>query len=353
MNTNNKPLSVLRIGLIYTGCLVGAGFASGREAWQFFGVFGKWGYAGVIVATLLYIGVGLMTVDIAHRKNTADISALINPIDNKTLNTFVGVMMCFFLLVAYVALTAAGGALLESKTGLSHAAGSLLICLLCIITALGGFSSISDKAGKISPVLVVGTLVLGIYLIATHTDAVSHLEPHRTSKVASHWLTAVIGYVGYNASAAVPVLGQCAMHSDSRKRSESGAILGGIILGTCTLILFLSTSTDPALSGQSSFPMMNLCERVFPALGKVYAVLLLLAIFMTQTTVFYGFTTKLGDRKNSKAIAWAVGLAGYVCSLYGYYNFVANIVPIVGYVSLAFFGLEIINLIKVKRKQSF
>ncbi len=78
--------------------------------------------------------------------------------------------------------------------------------------------------------------------------------------------------------------------------------------------------------------------------------LLLLAIFMTQTTVFYGFTTKLGDRKYSKAIAWAVGLAGYVCSLYGYYNFVANIVPIVGYISLAFFALEIVNLIRVRNR---
>ena len=258
-------------------------------------------------------------------------------------------MMCFFLLVAYVALTAAGGALLESKTGLSHAVGSLVICLLCIITALGGFSSISDKAGKISPVLVAGTLVLGIYLIATHTQQVADLQPHRASKVASHWLTAVIGYVGYNASAAVPVLGQCAMHSDSPKKSLRGAALGGVILGTCTLILFLATSTDPQLSGQSSFPMMDLCERVFPVLGKVYAVLLLLAIFMTQTTVFYGFTTKLGDQRYSKQIAWAVGLAGYACSLYGYYNFVANIVPLVGYLSLAFFALEIVNLIKVRQ----
>ncbi|MBQ3662326.1 MAG: hypothetical protein II907_09915 [Firmicutes bacterium] len=349
MNTETKPLSVLRIGLIYTGCLVGAGFASGREAWQFFGVFGKYGYAGALVATLLYIGVGLMTVTIAHRKNTGDVSALINPTNNKPLNTFVGVMMCFFLLVAYVALTAAGGALLESKTGLSHAVGSLVICLLCIITALGGFSSISDKAGKISPVLVAGTLVLGIYLIVTHTQQVADLQPHRASKVASHWLTAVIGYVGYNASAAVPVLGQCAMHSDSPRKSLRGAALGGVILGTCTLILFLATSTDPQLSGQSSFPMMDLCERVFPVLGKVYAVLLLLAIFMTQTTVFYGFTTKLGDQRYSKQIAWAVGLAGYACSLYGYYNFVANIVPLVGYLSLAFFALEIVNLIKVRQ----
>ena len=349
MNTESKPLSVLRIGLIYTGCLVGAGFASGREAWQFFGVFGKLGFAGAAVATLLYIGVGLMTVTIAHRKNTADVSALINPTDNKPLNTFVGVMMCFFLLVAYVALTAAGGALLESKTGLSHAVGSLVICLLCIVSALGGFASISQKAGMISPVLVGGTLLLGVYLIATNTQQVADLQPHQASRVAGHWLTAVVSYVGYNASAAVPVLGQCAMHADSPKKSLRGAALGGLILGTCTLILFLSTSTDPQVSAASSFPMMDLCERVFPVLGKVYAVLLLLAIFMTQTTVFYGFTTKLGERKYSKQIAWAVGLAGYVCSLYGYYNFVANIVPIVGYISLAFFALEIVNLIRVRK----
>ena len=350
MNTETKTLSVLRIGLIYTGCLVGAGFASGREAWQFFGVFGKLGYAGAVVATLLYIGVGLMTVTIAHCKNTGDVSALINPTDNKPLNTFVGVMMCFFLLVAYVALTAAGGALLESKTGLSHAVGSLVICLLCIISALGGFASISQKAGMISPILVGGTLILGVYLIASNTDQVANLQPHQASKVAGHWLTAAIAYVGYNGTAAVPVLGQCAMHSDSKEKSLKGAALGGLILGSCNLILFLSTSTDPQMSGASTFPMMSLCERVFPVLGKVYAVILLLAIFMTQTTVFYGFTTKLGDRKYSKAIAWAVGLAGYVCSLYGYYNFVANIVPIVGYISLAFFVLEIANLIKVRKQ---
>ena len=350
MNTETKPLSVLRIGLIYTGCLVGAGFASGREAWQFFGVFGKMGYAGAVVTTLLYVGVGLMTVTIAHRKNTGDVSALINPTDNKPLNTFVGVMMCFFLLVAYVALTAAGGALLESKTGLSHAVGSLVICLLCIISALGGFASISDKAGKISPVLVGGTLALGVYLIATNTQEVANLQPHQASKVASHWLTAAVSYVGYNATAAIPVLGQCAMHSDSPNKSLKGSALGGVILGSCTLILFLATSTDPQMSDVSSFPMMDLCERVFPVLGKIYAVILLLAIFMTQTTVFYGFTTKLGDRKYSKQIAWAVGLAGYVCSLYGYYNFVANIVPIVGYISLAFIALEIINLIRVRKQ---
>ncbi len=351
MNQTNdkKGISTVRIALIYTGCLIGAGFASGKEAWQFFGVFGKAGYAGVIAATLLYAGLGYMTASIAHKLNTADVSLLVNPVRKPGLDAFVGVLMCIFLLVAYVALTAGGGALLESKVGLRHEIGSLIVCLAAILTALGGFQSVSSKVGHISPILLAGTLVLGIYLIVTHPAAVAAIEPHQASKVASHWLPTAIAYVGYNGTAAIPVLGQCAMHSDSEKKTLKGASLGGLILGMCCFILFLATSTDPALSAASSFPMMDLCERVFPLLGKVYAIVLLLAIFMAQTTVFYGFTTKLGNVRHRLAIIWAVGLGGYLFSLYGFSNMVANVYPIVGYISLGIFALEIVNFIKVKR----
>ena len=44
--TNNK-LGFLSIAFMYVGAIMGAGFASGREIWQFFGVFGKSGYLGI------------------------------------------------------------------------------------------------------------------------------------------------------------------------------------------------------------------------------------------------------------------------------------------------------------------
>ena len=342
-------LSTVKIAIIYVGSMIGAGFASGKEAWQFFGVFGKLGFAGVLVSTLLYTGLGYITTSIAHKKRTADLSELVSPIRSKGINTFIGTMMCIFLLVAYIALTAAGGALLESKVGLPSQLGSLVFCTACILTALGGFQSVASKLGRISPVLLCVTLVLGVYLIGTHWSAIAAIEPHQASKVASHWLPTAVAYVGYNGTAALPVLGQCAMHSDSQKRTVNGATLGGVILGLCCLILFLATSTDPALSANSSFPMMDLCARVFPALGIVYAIMLLLAIFMAQTSVFYGFTTKLGERKHKNLIIWVVGLAGYGLSLYGFSNMVANVYPIVGYMSLAFFGLEIVNYIKARK----
>ena len=349
MNTEEKPLSIIRIALIYVGSLVGAGFASGREAWQFYGVFGREGILGALVSMLLFASLGYMTAYIAHKKNTGDISLLVSPIPSNAVNVFVGIMMCLFLLVAYVTLTAAGGALMQDKIGIPVWLGSLIICLACIITALGGFRSVSAKLGKITPVLVCFTLGLSIYLIATNPGTIASLQPHETSKVASHWLSSAVAYVGYNGTAAVPVIGQCAMHSESEKKTLTGASLGGIILGLCCLILFLATSTDPALSASSSFPMMDLCARLLPALGIVYAVMLLLAIFMAQTTVFYGFTTKLREGKYRNAFIWGVGIAGYGLSLYGFSNMVANVLPVVGYVSLAFFGLEIVNFISVRK----
>ncbi len=34
-------LNFFHVALMYVGTIMGAGFASGREIWQFFGVFGK------------------------------------------------------------------------------------------------------------------------------------------------------------------------------------------------------------------------------------------------------------------------------------------------------------------------
>jgi uncharacterized membrane protein YkvI len=37
--SGQKPLTVFRVAFLYFGVLMGAGFASGKEMWQFFGVF--------------------------------------------------------------------------------------------------------------------------------------------------------------------------------------------------------------------------------------------------------------------------------------------------------------------------
>ena len=55
----NEKLGILNIALVYVGTIMGAGFASGREIWQFFGVFGNKGYIGVGFVGILFIIIGI------------------------------------------------------------------------------------------------------------------------------------------------------------------------------------------------------------------------------------------------------------------------------------------------------
>ena len=48
-----KKLNWIEITSLYIGIIMGAGFASGRECWQFFGVFGTKGYAGAAAHILV------------------------------------------------------------------------------------------------------------------------------------------------------------------------------------------------------------------------------------------------------------------------------------------------------------
>lgn len=339
-----------RITLVFVGSMIGAGFASGKEAWQFFGVFGDLGLPGIAVAVMTYAFLGSINVYIAHRLNSADIGQIICPWENKAARRVVGAVMCGFLLVAYVAMVAAGGALGESSFGLPNQAGSLVYMLLAVFTALGGFETVAARVGRIAPVLVGATLVMGLYILGRDGNLIGAGPAQEASRFASNWMFAAIAYVGYNMTAAVPVLGQCALRAGSLRDARKGVLLASFLLGLCSLILYGVTRTDPALSAIQSLPMLSFVGEYFPALQQGYAVFLLAAIFSAAATCFYGFTAKLGPVSHRRTIIWAVGIAGYGLSLYGFSNFVANVYPLVGTVSLIFFGMEILHFFRLIRK---
>ena len=49
-------LNLLNVALMFVGAIMGAGFASGREIWQFFGVFGKQGRIAKAIRTVMRAG---------------------------------------------------------------------------------------------------------------------------------------------------------------------------------------------------------------------------------------------------------------------------------------------------------
>lgn len=350
---NQHGLRAVQIALLYIGCLMGAGFASGKEMWQFFGVFGGKGFWGILLAAAIFVGFGYLSISNARMLGTSDLSKMVSPVEHRGIENFVGTVMCVFLLMAYFSMLAAGGALLETQFGLPHAIGSLVYMLLAVFTAIRGFQSVSSRISKVTPVLVGGTLLIGLYMILRDHSLIAQnagqVYVEDASPLASNWTLAAIAFVAYNLTAAIPMLGNCSINARDSKTARNGAILGGFALGVCCLILYLTTLTAPEEAAAADLPMITFCNAISPVLRTVYALFLLIAIFATCTSCFYGFTTKMPDRSCRLPVIWAVALAGYGLSLFGFSNLVAVVYPIGGYFSLVFLLSMIVNFVLLKK----
>ena len=63
----NEVFRVLTVAAIYIGTVIGAGFASGREIWEFFSQYGTAGTWGLLYSTLLLAVLGAKVMEWGRR----------------------------------------------------------------------------------------------------------------------------------------------------------------------------------------------------------------------------------------------------------------------------------------------
>ena len=88
-----ENLNYISVATMYVGVIVGAGFASGRETWQFFGIFGKDGFFGSLLAGLAFALLAFMIGFLAVELDTDDMGKIISVVNNKKISEIIGYMM--------------------------------------------------------------------------------------------------------------------------------------------------------------------------------------------------------------------------------------------------------------------
>jgi len=344
-----KPLTPLRVAFLYFGVLMGAGFASGKEMWQFFGVFGSKGFLGLLFISGLFIALGLVIVYIGSSLGTGDLSKIIFPYEQPLFERIIGLVVAAFLFMAYFAMLAAGGALTEAQFGIPRAIGSSLLMLLVVFTAIKGFTKVSGRLGKVVPILLGATLVLAIAILSQEYKSIDGRQIMMASQLAPNWFIAAIVFVSYNMMGAIPILGSCTLYTEDPRIVRRGAVIGGAFLGGCAMILYLVTITDPMASLQSDLPMLTFAQRLAPFVGTLYSLILLISVFGTATSCFYGFSTKLPECEKRDVLVWIAAVAGLAASMMGFSKIVAIFYPLEGYLGFLFLAFMLWNYIRIKK----
>ena len=115
-----KKLNVFRLGLLFAGCFLGAGYVSGQELRQYFVVYGAKGYLGLLAAVVILYIFGVLCLRMAQRTGLTGADELVVPWRAPWLHALVMVLESLFLFALVTIMCAGVGALLEQVFAIPH-----------------------------------------------------------------------------------------------------------------------------------------------------------------------------------------------------------------------------------------
>ncbi|PSR35988.1 MAG: transporter [Sulfobacillus thermosulfidooxidans] len=282
--------SSIAVAMAYVGTVIGAGFASGQEIWQFFSRFGLWGGWGIAVAALGFALVGWLALE-RGRAGVHDFGTLLASVYPPWAAYIAEGLTTAFLVVGVVVVVSGGGAALAFFS-LPSILGKALTLLVIIAVASRGGNAVTIANSFIVPYLIMMTV------------AVAWLYPHNllTHGSPDHswaWALSALLYVSYNLFTALMVLLALGSRLTSFKSTGVAAGLGGAILG---LLAFLEHGVLLRLSVIGDLPMLTAAHQIHPVLGFLFAASLWLALMTTGI----GGAFALGERFGRSRLWWLV-----------------------------------------------
>lgn len=348
---SNKPLNTITIAFMYMAMIMGAGFSSGRECWQYFGVFGRSGYPGAIFAAIGFMAFAFMFTYIARSKNTDDLGALISPWDNKTIIDIIGYTMAFIYYTLIMSMSAAGGSLLYQQFGIRKEIGGAFIVILVLLTVMGNYERMAGIFNKLVPVLfVISISTVLIVIFSPEINQSGATGGYSPGALSGNWFISGIIFMSYNALGMVTTAGSCGIRAKGSKAAYAGSLSGTALLGLMMVLLLTALLKDMAFTDTLDLPMLGYAKIISVPLSVIYSIVLYGSIYATATSTFYGFSSKVLKGKYRNCLMIFFAIAGYLIGLSGYKFLVEYLYPPQGYIGLVFLTLVVINFVREYRK---
>ncbi len=317
--------------------LIGAGFASGQEIMQYFsnwgsiaGVF-EIGIIFIVFLTMTYISVGY----IGRTREASNVNELYEVIGGK----YIGKLLSFFVwaynLGCYFFMISGFGNTLNQQFGLPVAAGSAIAVVISVGTALLGLRKMVDIIGKIGPVVVGFSLILGIV-------SAFRTFPHLAEGVALMQSGAVeVNRAGHSILlSGISYTGTCILlpmayvahlgHDlrDFRYQDTKRIFTAGTVLYTgCCIILALNYIGMIEECATAAIPNLVLANQFVSGMAIVFSIVIMLSIYSTMCPILWTCASTIwSDEKSVPYRLFIVicGVAVYFITLFVPYETLIN-----------------------------
>lgn len=331
---------VLAYAGVYVGAVIGAGYASGQEILQFFAGYGFIGIAGAIITTILLAWYGAVFMELGYRLKTNSHKVVCRYLCGNLLGGLADYVLLFFMFGMITIMISGGGAAMEQYYGWNPMIGKLIIAFVTFITVFLGFSSAIRTLGFVTPVMVIGVLIISMITIGQNygrltnlDEALAIVQPATASKF---WWFAAIIYVSYNVVPGVSTFASLGNAEKNVKVARTAGIVGGLTLGICILFITVAIFSNLEAIASYQIPFLEVAKQINYTSGLLFSILLLAAVYTTAVSNLYGMGIRFFNAGSAKfrLMIFIVIIAAIFASMFPFSQLVGTVYPALGILGL-------------------
>lgn len=325
--------------------LIGSGFATGQEVLQYFAGFGFLGIAGALLTLVLLAYVSASFLMVGQKEHFHKGGDIYTYYCGKYVGKFFDYFSVLFCFLSFTVMIGGAGATLNEHYGLPTIVGGVIMGILAILTVLMGLDGIVKVLGKIGPAIVIIAILLGIVSIFKNFDNLSPdivgtsvkelTSSGKVTTVSNNWASAVFSYVGFCMLWLASFLGIMGTKAQSQKEARLGGIGGGAAFSLGVIVVALGLMACINGVAGTQIPMLYIAKDISPALGTVFAIIIMAGIYTTSVPLLYNVSGRITDEgtKKFKLITIILAVVGVIIGLYLPFDKLVNVIyGINGYV---------------------
>ncbi len=321
-----------KIAFVIIGTLIGAGFASGKEIYLFFGQYSNYGKIGIVISGML-TGVIINKVLILVKENNInsydELLREVNP-KYKMINKMVNVIVNMFLLISFYIMIAGFSAYIKQTYSIPIYISSAVFVIICYSVFIKSIKGVIKANEILVPILVILIAYLGLknipYLFETGSV---------NTEVKSGWLISSILYASYNSIILIPVLTSLKNCIDSRKSIAKIAIFSSAAIIILAFLIYGLLLRGSFYIAELEMPLIEVTLQFGNVFRYMYGFIIILSIFTSAISAGYSFLQNVSkNKKQYNCILIVMCIIGILVSNIGFSKLVEALYPIFGMLGL-------------------
>lgn len=308
------------------GTTIGAGYASGRELWEFFGA--ESGLA-IIIFTVLFIICIYVILKLSYEYKSTHYIPILERLMGKRITKIYDIMLMFYLFSVTVVMIAGGGVTLEAVYT-PYWIGVFIICSLLVIMFFWDTKGITAMNAAVIPLLII--CLLGVLFAF---QKLNDFPITFSLQEQSNWPSSIT-FTALNILSIIAVLGGIGKEIKTRGEIWIASIGSGLVLGMITFFYNESLVLVASEINLHEMPLFAILKHYPYYMMIVMIFLLWVAIFTTAASGIFGLVTRIRTYVNSPA--WLITLVLVIImaplTTFGFSNLIAVLYPLYGLLNL-------------------